>query len=443
MQRFLLHGIDVDLRWADSLLDDQFADLRVDAVVCDPPYGLTNPLASHDELKARWASLNAVRARSADFAWLEYAIEHLNDEGRAFVVLPASTLHRGGREGDIRSELVRRGAVESIVTLPPGTAPHTNIVLAVWIVRRPRSVADRPVLLIDGANGGSASRRGLDEQSAKNIVALIEQWSEAGTIGDKDRAHAVAVPVLELLGDQAILVPPRWLRPSGLGSPEERARTIEDSRERFTAAHRRIGRTKPDLPVLDLPASAEWVSVRELVDNQVAEIVRGVRFPPENCLDDGVRILRTRDIRETITDDKPCYLRLADASPQPQLTQPGDVILSPASGALRAVVDAQGGHALALPLQALRFHMDWLDPHVTAAFLESARNRRFAVGVTSGYARVDLRDLQLPDLSPSEAQQIRLVLDTLAEAGHAGAELARQAIEFRSTIVAFVGEPGD
>ena len=113
-----------------------------------------------------------------------------------------------------------------------------------------------------------------------------------------------------------------------------------------------------------------------LAATAVAEVIRGIRFRKEDCLSEGVRVLRTRDIRDAIQNDDPCYSHMEDLQPRPALTQPGDIVLSPASGRLSAVVDEEGGHILASPLQALRFRADWMDPHVAAAFLESPRNRR-------------------------------------------------------------------
>jgi hypothetical protein len=125
--------------------------------------------------------------------------------------------------------------------------------------------------------------------------------------------------------------------------------------------------------------------------------------------------------------------------PLPALTQPADIVLSPASGKLRALVDEHGGHVLAAPVQALRLRSDWLDPHVAAAFLESPRNRRFTRGANWGYARVDLRDLELPLLSPDQARRLRESLDALAATERHARALAESARAVRESILANVG----
>jgi hypothetical protein len=150
-----------------------------------------------------------------------------------------------------------------------------------------------------------------------------------------------------------------------------------------------------------------------------------------------VRVLRTRDIREVILDEEPCYVVPEDMKPRPTLTESGDIVVSPASGKLRALVDEEGGHVLASPLQALRFRREWLDPLVAAAFLESPRNRRFAKGMDWGYARIDLRDLELPLLALNEAERLRESLEAFTAAERSARELALRARDVRDTILDF------
>jgi hypothetical protein len=81
----------------------------------------------------------------------------------------------------------------------------------------------------------------------------------------------------------------------------------------------------------------------------------------------------------------------------------------------------------------------WLDPKVAASFLESPRNRRFARGMDYGYARVDLRDLELPVLPPSEQKALREQLEQLARLERAARELSSSARDMRETLVDWPG----
>jgi hypothetical protein len=253
---------------------------------------------------------------------------------------------------------------------------------------------------------------------------------------NKDRDLAVAVSALELLGADANLVPSRWVRGDETGITDRR-RALDEAVTRFWNLRNALVHGSPERPAVELAEPADWVPVRELVAGGIAEVIRGMRVKPDDCLSEGVRVLRPRDIRDGFAVDDPCYVELDAMKPRPILTQPGDIIVSPASGKLRALVDEEGGHVLASPLQALRFGPDWLDRHVAAAFLESPRNRRFATGVNWGYARVDVRDLELPVLPPEEARRLRETLDQLSEAYRYARELATSAGNVRETLLDF------
>ncbi len=441
-QRFLMHLITVDLEFGDSLLDDAFSQLRADLVICDPPFGMRNPLLTAGQLPPAWASFAAARARTADFAWLEHAVAHLNESGRAYVLLPAGSLFRRGVERDMRMELLRRGCVEAVVALPPGSAPQTKVPLALWVMRQSAMVGEAPVLLVD-ASGTGEQQRGLDQEGVDRIVSILFAWREKGKLTDAATGFAVAVPVAQLLASDADLSPGRWVQVSTAAPAGDRVRSAKAAIARFATVRDRVVREDVRVPELEDAVSAQWVSVRNLVATDVAEVVRGVRFRQEECIPEGVRVLRTRDIRDTIADDDPCFGELEGMRPRPVLTEPGDIIVSPASGRLRAVVDEEGGRILASPLQALRFRADWVDPHVAAAFLESPRNRRFAKGAVSGYARVDLRDLELPVLPLEQAQRLRTTLDELATTERDARTLADQARAVREAILDVVGDAGD
>ena len=110
-QRAALHDLHIELTQTDVLSEDVDPNLRADTILLEPPFGLRLD-ASRRLTDARF-DFGAPPRASADTAWLQHAIAHLADDGRAYVLSPAGTLFRGGEEGRIRAELVearlRRG----------------------------------------------------------------------------------------------------------------------------------------------------------------------------------------------------------------------------------------------------------------------------------------------------------------------------------------------
>ncbi len=176
--RFFLYGIDAEISHANSLKTQRFHS-GVDAVILDPPYALRDWGDADDYVNDRW-EFGTPPPRSADFAWLQLAIEPLNDTGRAFVLLPTTTLSRPGREQQIRARLIDSGAVEAIVLLPARLRRDISLPLALWCLRKPCAVSESPdLLLVDASRVGTASRStiSLDEQEVEAIATIVNGWA--------------------------------------------------------------------------------------------------------------------------------------------------------------------------------------------------------------------------------------------------------------------------
>jgi type I restriction-modification system DNA methylase subunit len=104
------------------------------------------------------------------------------------VVTPLRPLHSAGRERRTRSELVRRGSIEAVVTLPPGVRSNTSIPLTLWVLRAPDSVdAPERVLLVDGnalAAPAAPRRTPLTDKLTEAIINTVTSWRNQGEITD-------------------------------------------------------------------------------------------------------------------------------------------------------------------------------------------------------------------------------------------------------------------
>lgn len=437
-QRLLIHDVAATLAVGDSLADDAWPEVRADIVYCDPPYGALARWRDDAVADRRWM-FGFPAVKTTDFAWLEHVIYHLTDTGRGYVLLPLGSLFRRGREADIRRELVRRGAVEAIVGLPAGTAEHTAIPLALWIVRRPdHSSEPKPVLVADFTTGAAAKRGGLDARVRDKIVDAVLAWRQHGSIAKNAEGVASVVPALEILSAEANLLPSRWIhdvQPLDLGA---RRAELAEGIERLQTARKALTdiTLDPKEDAHGTAAAPSWVRVGDLAGDGLAELIRGVRVPAEDCLPAGVRAIRTRDVREGIAETvEQCYVDPDAMSPRPEVTQPGDIIVSPGSGSPIAVVDQTGGSVLVYPIQGLRIRGSWIHPAVAAAFVESPRNRRFVAGTSYGYARIDLRDLELPMVPPDEATRLQSALDRVTATERLAKQVADQARAVRDTLL--------
>lgn len=124
--------------------------LHVDAVVSNPPYS-QNWDSEGKELDPRFRGFGLAPSSKADFAFLLHDLYHLNSNGIMTIVLPHGVLFRGGEEGKIREQLIKRNHIDAIIGLPSNIFFGTSIPTIVMVLKRTRS--ERDVLLVDASQG--------------------------------------------------------------------------------------------------------------------------------------------------------------------------------------------------------------------------------------------------------------------------------------------------
>jgi hypothetical protein len=438
-QRFLVYGATVSMATGDTLCDDKWPDLGADVVICDPPYQAKRSWSAAAADDPRWIFGHPPKV--ADFAWLQHAVHHLAEGGRAYVFLPPGSLFRAGEERNLRNRLLAHGMVEAVVSLPAGSSPHTGIPLVLWILRRPRSASEQDaVLLVDPLAANAVSRAEFVADSIPYLASLLRGWRGKGTLSKQDESIAAAVSVEELLADDANLVPARWLNQD---LPPQRREEQEKAAEQDLAVLRKRRRAlcaKLDIEIPLEPPTAEWTTIGHLVRDGIVEIVTGSPVKADDFLSRGVRVFRPRDVSASGPAAGTAVYVSREAASRMRVTRAGDIVVSPVGGLARAFVDRQGGHVLARPVQALRLADGWMDPEVVAAYLESERNRRFVTG--SSMPRVSLRDLEVPLLSADDAAALRCALEALGEQERAARELVSSAQGLRQTLVS-LASPGE
>jgi hypothetical protein len=147
MLRSFLHDVKIELVKGDVLVEDLLPGLKADVIVAEPPFGarFDAPAALAD---IRFAYGTPPRI-SADLAWIQDAVAHLSENGRAYVVTTVGCLSSKGSEEGIRAGLVRSGCVEAVVALPGKMLPHTAVPLALWVLRPPTNYFDESIQFID------------------------------------------------------------------------------------------------------------------------------------------------------------------------------------------------------------------------------------------------------------------------------------------------------
>lgn len=432
--RLVLHGVSGEVVLGDSFTEDAFPGLRVDLILLEPPAGARLSAVKAMTGDRRWQLFSTVQpppARASDFAWIAHAVEHVSPDGRAIVLLPTGSLSHGGVEAKLRSELLRQGAIEAIITLPRGALQESKATAAIWIVRQPTRSPD-DVLLI----AGDDQAKSLTEDLCERIVATVRTWRNDRSAFNAIPGFANTVPVLELLGGDADLIPNRWVLEPSLLDPAELLESVKHAHAALDAAR---SRSTPQLPDFDVFTTAEprpKLRVRDLLDQGLATLIRPRRFEIDESLTQGTPVWFPADIRPASTreapdrDEERRYVLLDPVNPH-FTTNPGDIVFTTV-GSLRTRVDTDGGHALGTSLQALRLGPA-LDPEAVAALLMSESNRRLLRGGT--IPRVNVQELEIPWLPLAEAAEFTRVLEALQLQAVRAQELVNHAARLRAVLI--------
>jgi len=153
---------------------------KFDAIVSTPPF----------RMKMNMVGSIFNRTEFSDTVALRRFESSTTENGELFTYVPLSVLVSDGEE-DLRHELTSKGHVDTIITLPSGIMPHTNISTALIVLRKAHTV-DMPIRMI---NAGSlfteiGKRRvldveavlsALDDPAKSSKVSIVEiehnQWS--------------------------------------------------------------------------------------------------------------------------------------------------------------------------------------------------------------------------------------------------------------------------
>jgi type I restriction enzyme M protein len=210
-----LHDIEasLDKQGIGELAYDLPADRRFSRILTNPPFNASH-WTRHDPYYLRYGP---PPKNNANFAWLQYAAQRLEPDGKAAVIMPnGAAVSTNPRERHIREQMVADGCVEALVSLPPSLFSGTGVSATVWLESPPGTERDK-ILFIDASNAGhmvSRTRRELDDPEIRKIAQTIESWRSGQLPEDTGPAiRSVAVSLPEIRGRDYNLSPSVYLPP--------------------------------------------------------------------------------------------------------------------------------------------------------------------------------------------------------------------------------------
>jgi type I restriction enzyme M protein len=174
-----------------------------DVIVSNPPYSVkwNHDIKNVDD--PRFMVFGYPPKQYSDYAFIIDALNHLEDNGEMFFILPHGVLFRGNKESDIRELLVKKNLINTIIGLPDKLFLNTSIPVCIINFKKTKS---NSVLFID------ASRE--YEQSAKlNKLTIDNIYHIKGTYAERkdEKLYSHVASLNEIERNQYNLNIPRYV----------------------------------------------------------------------------------------------------------------------------------------------------------------------------------------------------------------------------------------
>jgi len=174
-----IRGIEAKIELGDTLLDDKLPDLRVDYILANPPFNVSDYSIQKDD--HRW-KYGTPPAGNANYAWLQHFISKLAPSGTAGIVLANGSMSSDtNTEGEIRKNLIENDLVDCMVSLPTQLFYNTQIPACLWFLARNKTNGkyrnrSGHFLFIDAREMGTMISRSQKELTDDDIKAIGEKY---------------------------------------------------------------------------------------------------------------------------------------------------------------------------------------------------------------------------------------------------------------------------
>ncbi len=178
-----IRGIDAKIELGDTLLNDKFPELKVDYVIANPPFNVSDYNINKSETH-KW-KYGIPPSGNANYAWLQHFISKLAPYGTAGIVLANGSMSSEiATEGEIRKQLIENDLVDCMVSLPSQLFYNTQIPACLWFLARNKTNGkfrnrSNEILFIDARELGvmvSRKQRELTDVDIAKISDTYHNW---------------------------------------------------------------------------------------------------------------------------------------------------------------------------------------------------------------------------------------------------------------------------
>lgn len=183
-----LHGYPTHEIWRGNTLasphwKEKNGSLKTfDFAVANPPFSYkswSNGLHPENDEFGRF-ELGIPPAKNGDYAFLLHIVKSLKSTGKGAVILPHGVLFRGGAEAAIRKNLIRRGLIKGIISLPANLFYGTGIPACIVVIDKENAQTRTGIFMVDASKGymKDGNKNRLRSQDLHKIVDVFTRQLE-------------------------------------------------------------------------------------------------------------------------------------------------------------------------------------------------------------------------------------------------------------------------
>lgn len=140
VMNMLIHGYEFEIACSDTLIEPQFIEnnklKQFDYVMMTPPFAV-NWKSFEIEFDMYNRFKYGIPGKSkADWLFIQHAISSMTSTGKGAVLVPPGILTSGGKDKEIRENIINDDLIESIIFLPENTLTNTTIQTAIIIFNK-------------------------------------------------------------------------------------------------------------------------------------------------------------------------------------------------------------------------------------------------------------------------------------------------------------------
>jgi type I restriction enzyme M protein len=182
---------------------------QFDYAVANPPFSSKNWMDGfkpHDDLYNRFTGYGVPPPKNGDYAFLLHIIRSLKAKGKGAVILPHGVLFRGNAEGEIRTNIIRKGYIKGIIGLPANLFYGTGIPACIIVIDKENAESRKGIFMMDAGKGfiKDGNKNRLREQDIHKIVDVFNKQIPV----DK---YSRMVPLSEIEANEYNLNIPRYI----------------------------------------------------------------------------------------------------------------------------------------------------------------------------------------------------------------------------------------